>query len=132
MSLPSYVFGFILHCALFFFGSDFFLFFCVWIELKILVTTIIQSLRGLADVMLLLMFLFAVFAIIGVQEFQGALHQQCFSQKNPTNWKNNEDIWVPHENFCRIDSSNNGCPEDYPYCLDIAPNPDGYVMLCFI
>ena len=47
-------------------------------ELKLLIGTILKSLRGLVDVLILLSFLFVTFAIIGLQLFSRALHRQCF------------------------------------------------------
>eukprot|EP01084_Bolivina_argentea_P250659 420079_1 len=107
--------------------------------LKVLVATIIKSLRGLSDVLVLLLFLFVVFAIIGIQMFSGVLHQQCFSNDfrgvPQSEWFYNQSRFIEDENFCQIpknseynaDINYNGCPVELPYCLRIAPNPNGGV-----
>ena len=107
-------------------------------ELKALVTTIILSLQYLVNVSLLLLFLFAVYAIIGMQLYQGLLHHQCFSD-HFTEFndiiRNNESYWVQDTYFCKTEQNEmatnntklNGCPNEYPWCLSIAPNPDGGV-----
>jgi hypothetical protein len=52
-------------------------------ELRILVETILKSMRGLADVLMLLSFMFIIFAIVGVQLFSGTLRQYCYFDVNP-------------------------------------------------
>jgi len=46
--------------------------------LQIIVRALILSMHGLADVALLIMFLFAIYAIVGIQLFEGVLHQYCY------------------------------------------------------
>jgi len=46
--------------------------------LQIIVRALILSIHGLADVALLIMFLFAIYAIVGIQLFEGVLHQYCY------------------------------------------------------
>eukprot|EP01084_Bolivina_argentea_P020439 38005_1 len=102
-------------------------------KLKILITTIISSIRGLTEVLVLILFLFVLFTIFGVQTFNGLLHRQCFSDnfiKYENNgeklWLNNELYFINGQHFCFHvgTDKNNGCPTYYPWCLDIAPNPN--------
>merc|ERR1719334_1838678 len=94
------------------------------------------------------MFLFVVFAIIGIQSFKGRLHQQCFSKDFRGLPDNGEDLWMDNPRafeedsyFCKLrgndpmihgnrgnnDTAFNGCPEHLPWCLNIAPNPNSMV-----
>ncbi|GAA6066072.1 sodium channel, voltage gated, type V-like, alpha b isoform X1, partial [Tachysurus ichikawai] len=45
--------------------------------LKTIVGALIQSVKKLADVMILTVFCLSVFALIGLQLFMGNLHQKC-------------------------------------------------------
>ena len=47
--------------------------------LKVIVRTLLGSIPDLLNVMVLLMFLFLVFAVLGLQFFQGALRNRCYS-----------------------------------------------------
>jgi hypothetical protein len=113
------------------------------VRLKILVGTILKSLRGLVDVLLLLMFLFVVFAIGAVQLFNGVLHRRCFSTDIPLDLARSVDDWQDSwTDFIGVDAAgaellcsavlkdnddpkqSASCPEAFPYCLEIAPNPD--------
>jgi len=49
------------------------------LEARILVNTILNSFGKLMNVVLLLLFLFVIFAIAAVQLYAGVLHQRCFS-----------------------------------------------------
>lgn len=53
---------------------------CIWIGcsgLKTIVGALIQSVKKLADVMILTVFCLSVFALIGLQLFMGNLRQKC-------------------------------------------------------
>ena len=51
---------------------------CVWFPgLKTIVGALIQSVKKLADVMILTVFCLSVFALIGLQLFMGNLRQKC-------------------------------------------------------
>jgi len=113
------------------------------IRLKVLVGTILTSLAGLFDVILLLMFLFVVFAVGAVQLFNGVLHRRCFSRDIPLSLALTVDDWqdswtdfiyldvAGSEKLCSsvsdndcVDCVSSACPDSHPYCLEIAPNPD--------
>ncbi|NXT62069.1 SCN5A protein, partial [Chaetops frenatus] len=92
--------------------------------LKIIVGALIQSVKKLADVMILTVFCLSVFALIGLQLFKGNLRQKCI--KNTTESCNK--TWESYEKFandsallCVINSR--VCPPGYE-CCKIGPNPD--------
>ena len=93
--------------------------------LRIMVQTLITSMSGLFDVFVLMMFLFIIYAIIGIQLWKGVLRRRCF----------NEDFFevgfsVPYTNdtqeleFCGNSSLANSCPSSTPLCLAEAGNPN--------
>ncbi|NWV93966.1 SCN5A protein, partial [Machaerirhynchus nigripectus] len=103
--------------------------------LKIIVGALIQSVKKLANVMILTVFCLSVFALIGLQLFKGNLRQKCI--KNTTEFCNK--TWESYEQFVN-DSDDfarkNGtvdillcghgagvCPPGYK-CCKIGPNPD--------
>ncbi|NWU20508.1 SCN5A protein, partial [Dyaphorophyia castanea] len=103
--------------------------------LKIIVGALIQSVKKLADVMILTVFCLSVFALIGLQLFKGNLRQKCI--RNTTEFCNK--TWESYEHFIN-DSDDfarkNGtvdillcghgagvCPPGYK-CCKIGPNPD--------
>uniref|UniRef100_A0A8C0ZAQ9 Sodium channel protein n=1 Tax=Cyanistes caeruleus TaxID=156563 RepID=A0A8C0ZAQ9_CYACU len=103
--------------------------------LKIIVGALIQSVKKLADVMILTVFCLSVFALIGLQIFKGNLRQKCI--RNTTEFCNK--TWESYEKFAN-DSDDfaikNGtvdillcgpgagvCPPGYK-CCKIGPNPD--------
>uniref|UniRef100_G3UKD8 Sodium channel protein n=1 Tax=Loxodonta africana TaxID=9785 RepID=G3UKD8_LOXAF len=122
--------------------------------LKTIVGALIQSVKKLADVMVLTVFCLSVFALIGLQLFMGNLRHKCvrnFTVLNGTNgsveadgqvW-DSLDMYLNHEDVCLTDnyllkngtsdvllcgnSSDAGaCPEGYR-CLKAGQNPDhGY------
>ncbi|KAM9681185.1 sodium channel protein type 5 subunit alpha [Dama dama] len=120
--------------------------------LKTIVGALIQSVKKLADVMVLTVFCLSVFALIGLQLFMGNLRHKCvrnFTMLNGTNGTNgsveaNGLIWESldfylndPENYllkngtsdvllCGNSSDAGTCPEGYR-CLKAGENPDhGY------
>ncbi|NWX40296.1 SCN5A protein, partial [Steatornis caripensis] len=91
--------------------------------LKIIVGALIQSVKKLADVMILTVFCLSVFALIGLQLFKGNLRQKCI--RNSTVFSKTPESYEMFANDTaplfvitfRI------CPPDY-VCLKIGPNPD--------
>lgn len=51
----------------------------IFLGLKIIVGALIQSVKKLANVMILTVFCLSVFALIGLQLFKGNLRQKCIS-----------------------------------------------------
>jgi len=94
-------------------------------ELRILVETILNSLRGLADVMLLLCFLFVIFAIISLQLFQGRLRLRCYYDINPgyngSNWEDTDPSYVYNKFYFRWEGSENP-PLENSNCTHNATN----------
>uniref|UniRef100_A0A803VGW0 Sodium channel protein n=1 Tax=Ficedula albicollis TaxID=59894 RepID=A0A803VGW0_FICAL len=99
--------------------------------LKTIVGALIQSVKKLADVMILTVFCLSVFALIGLQLFMGNLRHKCvrdytihFSISVAVNYfiKNGtEDVLL-----CGNSSDAGTCPEGY-ICLKAGENPDhGY------
>uniref|UniRef100_A0A8B9ESC8 Sodium channel protein n=1 Tax=Anser cygnoides TaxID=8845 RepID=A0A8B9ESC8_ANSCY len=99
--------------------------------LKTIVGALIQSVKKLADVMILTVFCLSVFALIGLQLFMGNLRHKCvrdyticFSNSVAVNYfiKNGtEDVLL-----CGNSTDAGTCPEGY-ICLKAGENPDhGY------
>ncbi|XP_060036394.1 sodium channel protein type 5 subunit alpha [Erinaceus europaeus] len=117
--------------------------------LKTIVGALIQSVKKLADVMVLTVFCLSVFALIGLQLFMGNLRHKCvrnFTVLNDTNgsveadgrvWNSLELYLNSSENYllkngttdvllCGNSSDAGTCPEGYR-CLKAGQNPDhGY------
>uniref|UniRef100_A0A4X2KGL8 Sodium channel protein n=1 Tax=Vombatus ursinus TaxID=29139 RepID=A0A4X2KGL8_VOMUR len=117
--------------------------------LKTIVGALIQSVKKLADVMVLTVFCLSVFALIGLQLFMGNLRNKCvrnFDILNGTNgtvvsdgqiWESVEEYISSPENYllkngtsdvllCGNSSDAGTCPEGY-HCLKAGENPDhGY------
>uniref|UniRef100_A0A7N4PJ42 Sodium channel protein n=1 Tax=Sarcophilus harrisii TaxID=9305 RepID=A0A7N4PJ42_SARHA len=117
--------------------------------LKTIVGALIQSVKKLADVMVLTVFCLSVFALIGLQLFMGNLRNKCvrdFVVLNGTNgtvvsegqiWESVEEYISSPENYllkngtsdvllCGNSSDAGTCPEGYR-CLKAGENPDyGY------
>ncbi|NXA08171.1 SCN5A protein, partial [Sapayoa aenigma] len=103
--------------------------------LKIIVGALIQSVKKLANVMILTVFCLSVFALIGLQLFKGNLRQKCI--RNTTEFCNK--TWETYEMFANDSddfAKKNGtsdillcgtgagvCPPGYK-CCKIGPNPD--------
>uniref|UniRef100_A0A672TTT5 Sodium channel protein n=1 Tax=Strigops habroptila TaxID=2489341 RepID=A0A672TTT5_STRHB len=88
--------------------------------LKIIVGALIQSVKKLANVMILTVFCLSVFALIGLQLFKGNLRQKCI--RNSTEFT----YFAKKEGTSDILLCGPGagiCPPDY-ICLKIGPNPD--------
>ncbi|NXN25162.1 SCN5A protein, partial [Nycticryphes semicollaris] len=99
--------------------------------LKIIVGALIQSVKKLANVMILTVFCLSVFALIGLQLFKGNLRQKCVRNSTELNetfpFLNKR--WESYEMFVN-DTENSTfyitsriCPPDY-VCLKTGPNPD--------
>nr|XP_009680095.1 PREDICTED: sodium channel protein type 5 subunit alpha-like isoform X2 [Struthio camelus australis] len=117
--------------------------------LKTIVGALIQSVKKLADVMILTVFCLSVFALIGLQLFMGNLRHKCvrdYTQFNSTNgtlyldgrtWNNSDDFLSDPVNYfikngtedvllCGNSTDAGTCPEGY-ICLKAGENPDhGY------
>lgn len=63
--------------------------FISYVGLKTIVGALIQSVKKLADVMILTVFCLSVFALIGLQLFMGNLRQKCI--RSTANCFNNTD-----------------------------------------
>ncbi|XP_010158440.1 PREDICTED: sodium channel protein type 5 subunit alpha-like [Eurypyga helias] len=109
--------------------------------LKIIVGALIQSVKKLANVMILTLFCLSVFALIGLQLFKGNLRQKCI--RNSTELSKISSLfnktWESYEMFDNdtvyfakkegtsdillCGSGAGTCPPDY-VCMKIGPNPD--------
>ncbi|XP_061441677.1 sodium channel protein type 5 subunit alpha-like [Rhineura floridana] len=117
--------------------------------LKVIVGALIQSVKKLADVMILTVFCLSVFALIGLQLFKGHLRHKCV--KNYTEFinqsKSNEASFLGEQNLtsfddfinktenyiikngtedfllCNNSSDGGSCPPKY-VCLKVGNNPD--------
>ncbi|NXJ37704.1 SCN5A protein, partial [Ciconia maguari] len=103
--------------------------------LKIIVGALIQSVKKLADVMILTVFCLSVFALIGLQLFKGNLRQKCI--RNSTEFSKTPDFldkkWESYEMFVNDTGGTSDillcgpgagtCPPDY-ICRKTGPNPD--------
>ncbi|XP_030608437.1 sodium channel protein type 4 subunit alpha B-like [Archocentrus centrarchus] len=121
--------------------------------LKTIVGALIQSVRKLADVMILTVFCLSVFALIGLQLFMGLLRQKCVRSLahcinssispntsficNNRTWSSAEDFLSSEDNFYKVEGAKDAlicgygsdagkCPEGFD-CLKIGRNPNyGY------
>ncbi|KAI4880621.1 hypothetical protein NFI96_021170, partial [Prochilodus magdalenae] len=121
--------------------------------LKTIVGALIQSVKKLADVMILTVFCLSVFALIGLQLFMGVLRQKCVRSTahcvnstypgngsfvcNNKTWQSMKDFITSEDNFYKIEgakdalicgySSDAGkCPDGFD-CLKTGRNPNyGY------
>ncbi|KAF1609461.1 Sodium channel protein type 5 subunit alpha, partial [Eudyptes chrysolophus] len=115
--------------------------------LKIIVGALIQSVKKLADVMILTVFCLSVFALIGLQLFKGNLRQKCLRNSTEANkilnktWESYEMFLNDTVHFAKKKGTSDillcgpgagaplsiitsrVCPPDYR-CLNIGPNPD--------
>nr|XP_009680486.1 PREDICTED: sodium channel protein type 5 subunit alpha-like [Struthio camelus australis] len=109
--------------------------------LKIIVGALIQSVKKLADVMILTVFCLSVFALIGLQLFKGNLRQKCirnYTKLSDIIYSNNK-TWDSFEMFAN-DTANfakkagtsdillcgagaGTCPPEY-VCKKVGANPD--------
>ncbi|KAG7319794.1 hypothetical protein KOW79_016937 [Hemibagrus wyckioides] len=121
--------------------------------LKTIVGALIQSVKKLADVMILTVFCLSVFALIGLQLFMGVLRQKCIRSTahcvnstypgngsffcNNKTWHSIKDFVSSEENFyiiegakdaliCGYSSDAGKCPDGFE-CLKMGRNPNyGY------
>ncbi|KAG6939142.1 sodium voltage-gated channel alpha subunit 5 [Chelydra serpentina] len=114
--------------------------------LKTIVGALIQSVKKLADVMILTVFCLSVFALVGLQLFMGNLRHKCvrnYTEFNGTfysgtqQWNSSDDFLNDPENYfikngtsdallCGNSSDAGTCPTGYR-CLKAGENPDhGY------
>ncbi|XP_076731137.1 sodium channel protein type 2 subunit alpha isoform X1 [Maylandia zebra] len=109
--------------------------------LKTIVAALFQSVKKLADVMILTVFCLSVFALIGLQLFMGNLKNKCILEEFVQSYWNNTNVTVDFENkslyyylpsnskdplLCGNSSGAGHCPEGY-ICYKAGKNPDyGY------
>ncbi|KAF2983645.1 hypothetical protein EK904_005573, partial [Melospiza melodia maxima] len=110
--------------------------------LKVIVNSLVESVRKLLDVLILTVFCLSIFALIGLQLFMGNLKSKCILDKNRYNDSlcKEAKIYVPNDAeqcfrlkdtseilLCEYSGGNkSGCPENYT-CEKIGKNPDfGY------
>uniref|UniRef100_A0A3Q2QWA2 Sodium channel protein n=1 Tax=Fundulus heteroclitus TaxID=8078 RepID=A0A3Q2QWA2_FUNHE len=95
--------------------------------LKTIVGALIQSVRKLADVMILTVFCLSVFALIGLQLFMGLLRQKCVrSLSHCINSSYNNFYKVEGQKdalICGYGSDAGKCPEGFD-CLKVGRNPN--------
>ncbi|XP_074429497.1 sodium channel protein type 5 subunit alpha-like [Larus michahellis] len=109
--------------------------------LKIIVGALIQSVKKLANVMILTVFCLSVFALIGLQLFKGNLRQKCVRNSTEVNemlhflnkrWESYELFVNDTAYFAKKAGTSDVllcgagagiCPPDY-VCLRAGPNPD--------
>lgn len=77
-------------------------------SLRVIIATMLDSFRGMLSVLVLVLFLFVVYGIIGVQFFNGALHNRCFPDGQlpgvPPPFTRDEDPYSL-EGYCSTDPS---------------------------
>lgn len=66
--------------------------------LKTIVAALFQSVKKLADVMILTVFCLSVFALIGLQLFMGNLKNKCILEEFVQSYWNNTNVTVDFEN----------------------------------
>uniref|UniRef100_A0A8C0Y4P6 Sodium channel protein n=1 Tax=Cyprinus carpio carpio TaxID=630221 RepID=A0A8C0Y4P6_CYPCA len=110
--------------------------------LKTIVSALIQSVKKLADVMILSVFCLSVFALIGLQLFMGILRQKCVRSPahcinstypgngsfvcNNKTWLSIKDFLTNEGSYLCVSSINRKCPDGFD-CLKTGRNPNyGY------
>ncbi|MED6257894.1 Sodium channel protein type 1 subunit alpha, partial [Ataeniobius toweri] len=105
--------------------------------LKTIVGALFQSVKKLANVMILTVFCLSVFALVGLQLFMGHLRNKCIVKPDnmsmvfETEWKNNKSNYYIQQGkkdplLCGNSIHAGKCPEGY-ICLKAGDNPDyGY------
>ncbi|XP_008286722.1 sodium channel protein type 4 subunit alpha-like [Stegastes partitus] len=121
--------------------------------LKTIVGALIQSVKKLADVMILTVFCLSVFALIGLQLFMGLLRQKCIRSLahcinssyspntsficNNRTWSSPADFLSSEDNFYKVEGAKDAlicgygsdagkCPDGFD-CLKVGRNPNyGY------
>uniref|UniRef100_A0A672IP04 Sodium channel protein n=1 Tax=Salarias fasciatus TaxID=181472 RepID=A0A672IP04_SALFA len=108
--------------------------------LKTIVGALFQSVKKLADVMILTVFCLSVFALVGLQLFMGHLKNKCimdpylnFTAKNESDTMNATNANAKHHYYLPdkpkdplLCGNSSECPEGY-LCIPIGRNPDyGY------
>lgn len=117
-------------------------------SLRVLINTVFSSLGQLSNVLFLMLFLFTILGIVGVQLFNGVLHQTCFNREETDiymsivnipygeydqlteddwyNGMNNTVDYIPHiqiYDYCQKPYTSIGCKAgSESICLSIAPN----------
>ena len=93
--------------------------------IKVLITTLLNSIAGLGGIMGLAMFFFSIFSILGMTVWSGRIHYRCYLDSEPSDGE-----WPLNPNSVSLCSSNAKCP-DYKgketFCRSRfeAFNPDG-------
>uniref|UniRef100_A0A8C1K6L5 Sodium channel protein n=1 Tax=Cyprinus carpio TaxID=7962 RepID=A0A8C1K6L5_CYPCA len=92
--------------------------------LKTIVSALIQSVKKLADVMILTVFCLSVFALIGLQLFMGILRQKCV--RSPAHYNFYKIEGSKDALICGYSSDAGKCPDGFD-CLKTGRNPNyGY------
>uniref|UniRef100_A0A8C0GNF1 Sodium channel protein n=1 Tax=Chelonoidis abingdonii TaxID=106734 RepID=A0A8C0GNF1_CHEAB len=108
----------IIDIIYYFLFSNYILFNFIFLDLRVVVDALIQSIKKLAEVIILIVFCLSVFALVGLQLFMGNLKMKCVRDNTTFDQK-----------LC--DDAKSGklfkeCPENYS-CQKIGDNPDfGY------
>ncbi|XP_051565573.1 sodium channel protein type 2 subunit alpha-like [Myxocyprinus asiaticus] len=114
--------------------------------LKTIVGALIQSVKKLADVMILTLFCLSVFALVGLQLFMGSLRHKCVWQPANSTLDENKDLYLnwtsacngTNKDFCQKYINNPGHTHTRPGCLkalicgkssDAGHCPDGFICM---
>eukprot|EP00762_Andalucia_godoyi_P008681 ANDGO_00428.mRNA.1 Muscle calcium channel subunit alpha-1 len=87
-------------------------------QLRIIVDTLIKSVKNLANAAALFVFFFVLFSLTGVQLFQGLFHQQCYQATDISVLDSTEP-----DARCSVVDTGRHCPAGYT-CLPNSPNPN--------
>ena len=99
--------------------------------LKTIVSAIMYSVKNLSDVIILTVFMLAVFALLGLQVYMGVLSQICITDYDPdqtslswSEWVGNETNWIVSDVtnkhiICGNSSGAGACPEGTT-CLQVS------------
>ena len=115
--------------------------------LKTIVSAVVFSVKNLADVIILTIFMLAIFALMGLQLYMGVLSQKCVRMypEDPDDWKvwgnlsdetwdfymhNESNWWVDEDGnygLCGNSSGAGKCPDNFACLQGYGPNPNfGY------
>jgi len=69
---------------------------CCDVGLKTIVGALLEAVRRLRDVMILTVFVLSIFALVGLQLYQGSLKRKCVHDPDP--------VWMQNATELEIDS----------------------------
>ena len=79
------------------------------VGLQVVLNAIIRAMIPLCHIALLVIFVIIIYAIIGLELFQGILHKSCFYNETGKYFSNKQDGWNATENVMHFSECNRMC-----------------------